>query len=75
MRIKFIEETSFSRSKMVKIGKKRSFLSRLRQNGCITGNQRPQKHNFHFIGTKNFDHALILMKKLIFLQQKAAKNG
>ena len=48
---------------------------RLGQNSYLTGNQRPQKHNFHFIGTKNYDQTLILLKKLFFLQQKAAKNG
>ena len=57
------------------MAKKRPFLSSLRQNGYITGNQRPRKHNFHFIGTQNFIQTLILKKKLIFLQQKASKSG
>ena len=55
---------------MVKNGKKRSFLSRLEQNGYLISNQRAQKHNCHFIDPKNFDQALIVLKKLAFYSLK-----
>ena len=41
--------------KMVKNGQKRSFLSRLGQNGYLTHNQQPQKYYSHLIEPKNFN--------------------
>ena len=74
-----MKKLPFHGQKWLKMAKKRSFLSRLVQNGYITGSQGPRKHNFHFIGTKNFDQALmILLKKLIFYSKrhlKMLKNG
>ena len=64
---------------MVENGQKRTFLSRfLEQNGYLTSNQRPKKHNCHFIDPKIFNQALILLKKLAFhslKQLKMVKNS
>ena len=52
---------------MFKNVQKRPILLRLEQNGYLTNNQRPKKHyNSHLMESKNFDLALILLKKLDF---------
>ena len=50
----------------------------LEQNGYLTSNQRPHKHNCNLIEPSNFEWSMILLKKLAFCSHKhpkVVKNG